>query len=192
MTEVFIDGELVEFTGSPPATVGELRSLAEQTVAGAGRVLARIVIDGADGGTVDPGQALAACNRIDMTTVGAGEALASVAAAAVAGAREARTTATGLMQTVLRLPWPEARSSCGELTEKLGRVLEGAVAVAMHAGPGPAAAAVENLSSALEVWMNAVENGDAAAVCLRTEDALLPALGSVEGALVAAAGPMIS
>lgn len=184
MPEVFIDGEAVVFEGALPETLGELRALLEQAVAGGGRVLAHLTVDGREFDERQGGVHLADTSRVEAGSLGLAEARAQVAAAAASAARGARETAEVLAGDVLRGPWPDLRVRCVSVAERLGALLQQAGALGDAAGEKDSvAAAAQALAGAFEGWADAVQAGDAGDVSLQIDGGILPALARLEAAL---------
>ena len=182
--EVFIDGEKVVFEGTLPATLGELRDLLERVLGGGGRVLAALTIDGREFRTEFSGTPLAEAARIEAASMTIAAARERLRAASVASLAQARQFIQSLAAEVLRLPWDEAVGSCIRAAEMLGAVLQDLPAATGELSPDhPVARAADELTRSLEQWMDAVQARDAAAVCLRSDSTVLPALARLGGSL---------
>lgn len=186
MPEVFIDGEQVEFSGAPPGTLAEVRDLLEHAVTAQGRVLAQLVIDGAEFADERGAQSFTSVARIEAKSVELAVALRELATAVCAAVATARAEAERLGAEVLRMPWIEIQGACIELAETLGRVLQDLGGLASQAGASSTlAAAAEAAANATERWIDAVTARDAAKASVFLDDVLVPALGGVQDALTA-------
>lgn len=176
MPEVTLDGERIEFSGPPPQSVAELLAVIEPVLAQAGRVLAGLTIDGAAFQDGMPAEAYGQTRCIEVCSLSVAEAVARVATGCSAALSELHTRGEALAGEVLRVGWTEARSPCVAFAESLGRALQEAGALAPHLTEGGGSELLAGAVTSLEHWLDPVQTGDAAAVCLRLHHELLPAL----------------
>jgi hypothetical protein len=189
VSDVFLDGEKVEFSGSRPASVGEVRVALEEALASGGRVLAALTIDGQPFDESN-GERPAAGTRIEAHSLALAEALAQVSAALAPELAGLRDRARGLAHEVLRAPWAEMQQRCVQLVETAAGALQRAVEVAALAGEGsPPARAVSALATTIEAWMQAMQQQDAATIAVLLADEVTPAFDRLATVLAAKATP---
>jgi hypothetical protein len=178
--EIFIDGERIEFSGPPPDTVGGLLAVLEPVLTSAGRVLARLDVDGRACPENFTAADFAAAKRIEVFSMTVAEAVARVAASCAAAASSLHAQADALANDVLRAAWPEVRSQCVAFAESAGHLVQDAGALAPHfAGPGAQPEVLTQLIAALERWLDSVQVGDAAETSLQLHRGLGPVLLSL-------------
>jgi hypothetical protein len=182
--DVILDGEKVIFEGAPPATLGELRVALETSLASAGRVLATLLVNGHPFAEAQMDQPFAGAGAITAGSLVLTDALKQVGAALVPEFVALQREADELACAVLREPWDEIQGRCGQLIGSVAEVMHRAVDVAALAGEGSATASgLSALAQAVEGCMTAIQQRDAAGVCLQLDGAVLAALAQLEGAL---------
>jgi len=184
VAEILLDGESVQFDGPIPPSLQELLGLIEHSLAAAGRVLARVAVDGRAVESTISDAEFAAARRIEVASLSMADAVARIAAGCGRRAAAVRTAAAQACQDVLREPWSEVAPKLVALGGGLGELLR--ELDSLRAVP-PHAAQAQSFSAGLERWLDAVAARDAAAVCLSLESELLPRLEEI-AALAEAAG----
>jgi hypothetical protein len=187
--DVYLDGEKVDFSGPPPASISEVRAALEQVLATDGRVLAGMTVGGQpfDESTGDrPAEGV----RIEACSLALAEALTQVASALAPELIVLRDSIHAFAHQVLRAPWPEMQDRGVQLVETTAGLLQRAVEVAALSGEeSPAARAVAALASTVEAWMSALQQRDAAEVALQLADEVAPSLANLAGVLQGKAAP---
>ena len=183
--DVVIDGERVEFSGAAPDGLENLLAAVSPVLAESGRLVASVEVPGR--GVVQELSAadFAAAPRIDLLTVSMAEAISHVAKDNAVRIAAALDAADRLAGDVMRVAWTDGQTRCRDLAGQLGRVAEDATGMPQEA------ALVEVLGAfavALDRWMDAVQAGEAAQVCLRLDQEIIPVLRRLRSAVDALAG----
>jgi hypothetical protein len=179
--ELFIDGKPLAVAAPSPPSLEELLAAVEPLLAGSGRVLAEVRVDGSawlEGG--DPASWLAA-GRIDLVSLSIDEAVARVAAEHAARLSALLPEVDAVACNVLRKAWDEAMGESVTVATRLGELMRDVESL-MSSAPVTAEPAAQ-VTMALHAWIEAMEARDAAAVCLALDRRVLPALSALGDAL---------
>lgn len=186
MPDIVLDGEKVTFEGSPPGTLGELRTLLEQALQSSGRLLASFEADQAGCPDTWEDRRIDEFATIVGVSISADEAVRRLARVALQDLAHVSGNADEFANQVLRRAWSEVQ---GEGIAMVEAVAQLTTSVAALAGQGSGLQALETLtgglSATVEKLIDLIQAGDAAKLALCVEAELLPMLSRVRNCLSA-------
>lgn len=184
MSDITLDGAAVQFSGTAPASISEVYARLEETLAGQGRVLAGLWIDGQPFDENHGNTPFTTGTRIEARSVALAEALGEISAGLRPELAAAEQRTRALAREAVRVPWPDLHPLCIRHLESTAGLVQRVVEVAALTGEDSVATqAVTALAATLEDWMQRLQAQDAAGLALLLDGAVAPALDRVAGAL---------
>ncbi|MDQ8201533.1 hypothetical protein [Pelagicoccus sp. SDUM812003] len=169
MSEVYLDGEKVEFQGDAPESCADAIALIENYLGGVGRVVERVELDGVERELQDLAQVVN-YGVLAFFTQSAQQRLASLCGQWSEASSRIAEEAETLASVSLRVEWKESQMKVVDCLERMRPIIEG-VEVARGYGEESQAAWTEALGQAFQRGIDsinavadAVESGDSVRV----------------------------